>query len=49
MLRMFARPVEVERRREVIHAVLLDGGPIEDSREFLIANHGCDFHLVPFQ
>ena len=48
MLRMFAGPVEVERRRVMIHVVPLGGGSIEDSREFLIAKHECDFHLAPF-
>ena len=38
MLRMFTEPVEVDRRREIIRAVPLDGGSIEDNREFLIAN-----------
>ena len=38
MLRMFAELVEVEGQREMIRAVPLHGGSIEDSREFRIAN-----------
>ena len=37
MCRMFAGPVEVGRRTEMIRAVSLGGGSIEDCREFHIA------------
>ena len=38
MLRMFRRPEEVERRRDIMRDVPLDCSSTEDSGEFLTAN-----------
>lgn len=45
MLRMFRGPEGVERRRDMMRGLSLDGGSTEDSRELLTSNP-TSFNLV---